>query len=127
MDDTEPSVLRLHHVALPMPAGAAAACRTFYSDVLGMEEVDRPSTLGVDGCWFRAGSAELHLSAYDDRPHPQAHPGLLVADLEALADRLVGAGRPVRWDDGFPGHRRFYTTDPFGNRLELLQPVAGSR
>ena len=29
----------------------------------------------------------------------------------------------VTWDDSFPGMRRFYAADPFGNRLELLEPL----
>jgi hypothetical protein len=29
-------------------------------------------------------------------------------------------GRPVLFDDDFPGMRRFYTEDPHGNRLEFL-------
>jgi hypothetical protein len=40
--------------------------------------------------------------------------------LEGLASGLEAAGYPVEWDDRLPGHRRFYTRDPFGNRLELL-------
>jgi hypothetical protein len=28
----------------------------------------------------------------------------------------------VRWDMELPGVRRFYTSDPWGNRLELLAP-----
>ena len=27
----------------------------------------------------------------------------------------------VRWDDRLPGARRFFTADPFGDRLELLE------
>jgi extradiol dioxygenase family protein len=43
-----------------------------------------------------------------------------LAELERLAASLEAAGAPVRWDDELPGARRFYTADPFGNRLELL-------
>ena len=52
----------------------------------------------------------------------KAHPGLAVADvaaLESLAERLMRAGSPVRWDDRFEGVRRLYTEDPWGNRIEL--------
>jgi hypothetical protein len=28
----------------------------------------------------------------------------------------------VTWDPEFPGHDRFYSADPFGNRLEFLEP-----
>jgi hypothetical protein len=47
------------------------------------------------------------------------------AALEELAARLAGDGAPVTWDDGLPGHRRFYTSDPWGNRIELLAADVG--
>ena len=28
------------------------------------------------------------------------------------------------WDPEFPGQDRFYAADPFGNRLEFLEPSA---
>jgi hypothetical protein len=42
-----------------------------------------------------------------------------VADLDALAGRLRGAGIDVAFDDAVPGTRRFHASDPFGNRLEF--------
>ena len=39
---------------------------------------------------------------------------------EADANRLEAAGAPVEWDDRYPGLRRFFTADPFGNRIEIL-------
>ena len=38
----------------------------------------------------------------------------------ATAARLAAAGAPVQWDESLPGVRRFYTADPWGNRIELL-------
>jgi len=52
-------------------------------------------------------------------PARRAHPALRVGDLDMLAVRLAAAGCVVEWDDRWPGVRRFYTSDPFGNRLEL--------
>jgi hypothetical protein len=43
-----------------------------------------------------------------------------VVALRALATRLDHAGAPVRWDTRLPDVTRFYTEDPWGNRLELL-------
>ena len=64
-----------------------------------------------------------HLGVEQDfAPARKAHPGILTDDVDAVAERLTAAGVDVRWDDDFPGMRRFYTADPFGNRLELLQP-----
>jgi hypothetical protein len=33
---------------------------------------------------------------------------------------LTLAGVPVHWDAEVPGIARFYTEDPWGNRLEIL-------
>ena len=55
-------------------------------------------------------------------PARKAHPALRVnaGAIDALADRLAGAGAPVTWDEALSA-RRFYTQDPWGNRLELLE------
>lgn len=34
---------------------------------------------------------------------------------------LEARGATVVWDDNLPGHRRFYSEDPVGNRLEFLE------
>jgi hypothetical protein len=54
----------------------------------------------------------------------KAHPALLIEDLEALGHRLVAAGVPVGDDEPLPGFHRFYVSDPFGNRIELLSPAS---
>jgi catechol 2,3-dioxygenase-like lactoylglutathione lyase family enzyme len=116
----------LHHVQLALPPGGEDVCRTFYCGVLGMTEVEKPPALAArGGLWVRADRLELHLGVEEDfRPQRKAHPGILVGDLDAVAARLTDHGRPVRWDDDFPGMRRFYTEDDHGNRLEFLQPRA---
>lgn len=114
---------RLHHMQIAMPTDAEPQARAFYVDVLGMTEVPKPAAMAVrGGAWFRAGGVELHLGAEDGfRPDRKGHPGILVDDLDDVAARLTGADVPVRWDDDFPGFRRIYAHDPFGNRMEFLQ------
>ncbi len=120
-----PSFTGLHHVQLALPPGGEDESRAFYGGVLGMTELPKPPVLAArGGCWFRGGGWEVHLGVEQDfRPARKAHPGVLVDGLDALADVLVRAGSTVEWDDAFPGHRRFYVSDPHGNRLELLEPV----
>jgi hypothetical protein len=36
-----------------------------------------------------------------------------------ILDHVQLAGPPVEWDERQPGVRRFYTADPFGNRIEI--------
>jgi catechol 2,3-dioxygenase-like lactoylglutathione lyase family enzyme len=118
------SFVALHHVQLAMPRGQEAIARAFWAGLLGMTELEKPAVLEArGGCWFRGGGLEVHLGVDDPfAPAGKAHPGLLVHDLRALAMRLEDAGRSITWDDDFPGHRRFYAHDPFGNRLEFLEP-----
>lgn len=113
----------LHHVQLAIPPGGEPLCREFYVGVLGMVELTKPPVLAArGGLWVRADGLELHLGVETGfRPARKAHPGILVADIDALAGRLTRAGIEVTWDDGFPGHRRLYTCDAVGNRLEFLQ------
>lgn len=91
-----------------------------------MTEVRKPPALAArGGCFFEAGTARLHLGIEPDfRPARKAHPGIRVHDIDAFATRLTTAGAPVTWDTHLPGHRRFYSLDPVGNRLEFLEPVA---
>lgn len=116
----------LHHVQLAMPVGTEDRAREFYGGVLTMTELDKPPVLAArGGCWFRGGQWEVHLGVETGfRPARKAHPGILVDSLDALAERLLMAKVSVEWDDNFPGHRRLYAHDPFGNRLEFLEPIA---
>ncbi len=114
----------LHHVQLAIPAGIEDACRAFYVGILGMVEVDKPPGLaGSGGLWLRTGSLEIHLGVEDDfRPARKAHPGIMVDDIDLVAERLAAAGVTVTWDDRLPGHRRFYCPDAAGNGIFLLCP-----
>jgi len=115
---------RLHHVLLAISVGGEEKCRSFWGGVLGMAELEKPTTLAArGGCWFRGGGLEIHLGVEQDfSPARKAHPAILVTDLTAFANHLQACDVPVAWDDNFPGFHRFYTNDPFGNRLEFLQP-----
>jgi len=124
-DDTRFTFWRLHHVQLAIPVDSEDTCRRFWADVLGMVELTKPPALAArGGCWFRGGGGvDVHLGVEQPFiPARKAHPGLLVTGLRPLADRLERAGYPVTWDNEFPGYDRFYAADPFGNRLEFLQP-----
>lgn len=114
----------LHHVQLAIPPGREQQARDFYGGVLGMTELEKPPLLAArGGCWFRAGGWELHLGVEAPfTPARKAHPGVLVQGIDDVGERLEAAGVAVEWDDAFPGHRRFYASDPYGNRLEFLQP-----
>jgi len=113
---------RLDHVQLAMPAGGEALARTFYQGILEIPEVPKPPELaGRGGCWFERGGLKLHLGVEADfRPARKAHPGLIVAELSVLCERLRTSGYPPRPEPG-PGPQRVFVDDPFGNRIELIE------
>ncbi|WP_405660628.1 glyoxalase [Streptomyces sp. NBC_00079] len=121
-------ITAVDHVQLAAPPGSEERLRAYYVDVLGMTEIPKPPTLAArGGCWFRAGVVQLHLGVEEDfRPAKKSHPGLRVTGIEAYAARLGAHGAAVTWDDNLPGHRRFYSDDPIGNRLEFLEPGGGT-
>jgi catechol 2,3-dioxygenase-like lactoylglutathione lyase family enzyme len=119
--------VRLHHVQVSCPPGGEDVARAFYAGALGLVEVEKPPVLAArGGAWFRSadGGAEVHVGVEQGfSPAKKAHPAFLVPDIDELAGRLRAAGFRVDWDDLFPGHRRFYTADGHGNRIEILQVV----
>lgn len=115
-------VVGLDHVQIPIPAGGEDAVRRFYGGLLGLTEVPKPAALMVlGGCWFAGNGVALHFGIEEEfRPRLRAHVALLVDDLEGLRARLDAAGVTTIDDNRPIGVRRFYTTDPLGNRLELV-------
>lgn len=114
----------LHHVLIAAPPGCEEEARAFYGGLLGLPEIPKPAGLRErGGVWFRCGQQEIHVGVEADfRPARKAHPAFLVQDLDGLRQRLVNRGIPVTDDVPLPGYRRFHARDPFGNRLEFLQP-----
>jgi catechol 2,3-dioxygenase-like lactoylglutathione lyase family enzyme len=107
-----------------MPPGEELAATDFYEGLLGIPRVTKPLHLEArGGCWFETPTTRIHLGVEEGfRVARKAHPALLVEDLDGLRAHLQDAGVEVVDDLPMPGFRRFYATDPFGNRLELLAP-----
>jgi catechol 2,3-dioxygenase-like lactoylglutathione lyase family enzyme len=118
------AVVGLDHVQIACPAGGEDRARAFYGGLLGMIEVAKPGHLSPSGCWFTGGGAALHIGVDPDfRPAKKAHPALLVDDLAALRERLAAAGYVIREDKPVAGYARFFSEDPFGNRIEVMERV----
>jgi catechol 2,3-dioxygenase-like lactoylglutathione lyase family enzyme len=119
-------VRSLDHVQLAMPAGREAEARAFYAGVLGIPEAAKPANLAKrGGCWFERGALKVHLGVEANfQPARKAHPAFIVEDLAALAAKLAEAGHPVVTDEPLNGYTRVYVNDPFGNRIELMEPDA---
>lgn len=107
-----------------MPAGREDEAAAFYHALLGIPEVPKPAHLAArGGCWFERGDLKVHLGV-DPQFHPaaKAHPAFVVDDVRGLAAALTGAGHRVVDDEPLEGYDRIYVDDPFGNRIELMEP-----
>jgi catechol 2,3-dioxygenase-like lactoylglutathione lyase family enzyme len=116
--------VKLDHVQIAAPPGCEPAARRFFGELVGLEEVEKPEPLrDRGGAWFRLGERQLHVGIEPEfEPARKAHVALRLgaAELDDLAGRLSAAGAPVNWDESLPGERRFYSEDPWGNRIEFL-------
>ncbi|MBX2850790.1 MAG: VOC family protein [Phycisphaeraceae bacterium] len=119
--------MRLDHIQLAMPAGEEAQANAFFGGLLGMQEVQKPEPLrSRGGCWFVDGDTHLHVGVEEPfSPQRKAHPAFLVEQLDDLAQRLEQAGYSIKWDAALPERKRFYTSDPFGNRIEFMNAGDG--
>lgn len=112
----------IDHIQIAAPKGSEDEARAFYGEVLGMEEIPKPENLrGRGGCWFKCGVGEVHIGIQTDfTPAKKAHPGFTVNALEQLKERLEEFGYTISEEPPIAGRSRFFTHDPFGNRIEFL-------
>ena len=125
-----PRVLAVHHVQITVTRGAEAAARDFYCRVLGMTEVPKPPSLcGRGGFWLAPGGDAsapcIHVGTEDavDRSATKAHVAYQVTQLSGWRDRLTRHGTAILDSVPIPGFDRFEFRDPFGNRVELIEPL----
>ena len=114
-------ISRLDHVQLAIPVGREDDARAFYGKILGLPEKPKPPDLAKrGGAWFENGDVKIHLGI-DSNFHPakKAHPALVVSDLVAFIAHLRQSGVEVD-DEDLARYHRVYVSDPFGNRIELI-------
>jgi catechol 2,3-dioxygenase-like lactoylglutathione lyase family enzyme len=119
-------VRRIDHILIAMPAGREEEARAFYAGVLGLTEQIKPPQLAArGGCWFESGDLEVHLGVERNFiPARKAHPAFLVDDLAGMVKKAEQAGLRVMADEPIEGCERRHVDDPFGNRIELIEPHA---
>ena len=118
----------IDHVQLAAPKGCEADARNFFGGLLQLKEIEKPPGLRArGGCWFKVGARQLHIGVEEPfRPATKAHPAFAVHDIDAVVAVLQQAGVGCVWDDALGSPRRFYASDPWGNRLEFTEPTLSS-
>jgi catechol 2,3-dioxygenase-like lactoylglutathione lyase family enzyme len=120
------SVVRIQHVSVPMPSDGMQEARHFYGRVLGLTQIAQPSSLAPDSViWFRIADTDTEVHCYVDEPFeagsPDQHLCLQVDDLQAYRDRLKEHGVEIEETIAIRNRPRFFTHDPFGNRVEITE------
>jgi len=115
-------VLGFDHVQVAIPRGEEDRARSFYADLLGLREIPKPAPLaGRGGLWFQCGQLQLHLGIEEPfSPARKAHPAFRIHRYGELLARLEASGYSVVPDTSLPGVGRASVSDPFGNRVELI-------
>lgn len=119
------TIVRLHHAQITIPRGAEERGRHFYCEVLGLPEIAKPESLqGRGGFWLQVGDRQVHVGTEDgvDRLATKAHLAYQVTNIAEWQERLQAHGIKILDAVPIPGYRRFEARDPFGNRIEFIQP-----
>ncbi len=117
---------RFHHAQITIPAGAEAEARAFYCALLGLTEIEKPDSLKTrGGFWLELEEVQIHVGTEEgvNRTATKAHLAYQVDDVQAWRTRLSEAGFQIGTSVPIPGFDRFEFRDPFGNRVELIQPL----
>jgi len=82
--------------------------------------VPKPANLhGRGGVWFATGNLQRPPGVdHAFRAAGNAHAAF---EVDGLRDRLVASGCAPGADEPLAGYRRCYVTNPFGNRMGLLE------
>ncbi|MDV7767342.1 VOC family protein [Peribacillus sp. CSMR9] len=117
----------IDHIQLAAPKDSEDTARKFFKNILGFEEVEKPEELKKrGGVWFEFGNYQIHIGIEEPfYPAKKAHPAFEIENIEELRKHLITNGIDVMDDDKLPGAKRFYISDPFGNRMELLEWIKG--
>ena len=114
---------QIQHCSLVVQSLEHAAA--FYRDVLGLTEIEIPSTFkpaGLKVRWFRLGAQQIHiLLGTENQPNSQQHMALQVDDAQAARSWMKEKGFDIQETVLIPGADRFFVRDPDRNLIEIIE------
>jgi catechol 2,3-dioxygenase-like lactoylglutathione lyase family enzyme len=116
--------IRADHIHICVPAERLEEAKQFYTDVMGLQQIERPDHLfSTIGYWFNIGDIQLHIGVEPALARSIRHTAMQVADVAAARELLEKNHIEITEEPIIPGRTRFAFIDPFGNRMELLQII----
>jgi catechol 2,3-dioxygenase-like lactoylglutathione lyase family enzyme len=110
------------HVALNVPDVPGAIA--FYTEKLGLTQNFTRPDFGFAGAWLdTVNGQQVHLIELPAPPNMGQHFALVYDDLDAVVRELRAGGLEVTDPVavGTPGRHQAFTSDPWGNGIELHQ------
>jgi catechol 2,3-dioxygenase-like lactoylglutathione lyase family enzyme len=115
----------LNHVNVTVPAALEEDAKSFYRDVLGLKQIEKPDgPRKYIGAWYDLGGPQIHLSIEDgiDNEASDRHVCYQVTDIvnaelhfQSAGIEIIPEKRPAS------GARRFFVRDPGGNLIEITE------
>src|ERR1700754_2412917 len=98
---------RVDHIHIAVPPEKLEESKQFYTDVIGLELIDRPNHLfTTSGYWFNIGDIQLHVGVEPQVPASTRHTAFEVADVDAARNYLEGKVQLLE-EPVIPGRSRF--------------------
>ena len=114
---------QIQHCSLVVQSLERAAA--FYRDVLGLTEIEIPSTFkpaGLNVRWFCLGAQQIHiLEGAENQPNSQQHMALQVDDAQAARLWMKEKGISIEETVLIPSADRFFIRDSEGNLIEIIE------
>ncbi len=118
----------LHHFQICIPVGKENEARRFYTDILQLEEIPKPEELIPNGgLWYKVGDIEFHIGTENELNNSKRHPGFEVSNIEEAKRHLTVHNINFKEETRIPGQIRISFTDPFNNKIELLQKIKDNK
>ena len=115
---------RLDHVQICIPTGQEERARNFYTGIIGLIEIPKPSELLINGgLWYQVADIQLHIGTENTTGKSKRHPAFEISNLDEARSYLVDKGVSIKEEIQIPGQKRFSFIDPFDNRVELLEKI----
>jgi extradiol dioxygenase family protein len=112
-------IKRLDHFLISIPEGKTSEARTFYSEIIGLDEI--PGNHPKGAIWFNMGDIQLHIREEKGQQISDRHPAFEIEDLGEAKAYLESKGVTLSYSSDIDGRQRFFIRDPFDNRIEFLE------
>ncbi|SHN27602.1 VOC family protein [Mucilaginibacter sp. OK098] len=114
--------MKVKRIVVNIETQHVAAAKLFYEDVLGLDVLmDHGwiATYGLD----EQQQVQISFASQGGNDTLVPHLSVEVDDLDSALERIINAGFPVEYGpvNEAWGVKRFYTRDPFGKLINILQ------